>query len=260
MTNIILCGALGRMGRAVTAAAPEHGCRVVAGVDRVALEADFPIVDVDSIDRITASANVIVDFSHHTAVEKLIPYAKKMRIPIVIATTGHDEEELNAINKLSKSVPVFYSRNMSLGVNLMISLCRNAAAALGESFDIEIIEKHHNKKLDAPSGTALMIAEAIREVRANAEYVYDRSREMRSRGKSEIGIQTIRGGNIIGEHEVMFCGSCEVITVSHSAISRELFAEGALRAATFISNKEKGLYSMKELLLEAGNKTAIGVK
>ena len=254
MTDIILCGAAGRMGKAVAAAAAEHNCRIVAGVDLIPSNAEFPIVT--NIDDITVKANVIVDFSHHTAVEKLAPYAKKTHTPIVIATTGHNEDELNIINKLARSVPVFYSRNMSLGVNLLISLCKNAAMVLGEKFDVEIIEKHHNNKLDAPSGTALMIAEAIKEVRGGAEYVYDRSKERHKREQKEIGIQSIRGGSIIGEHEVMFCGNDEVITISHSASSRELFAEGALRAAEFLVSKQKGIFTMKELLLEAGRDTA----
>ncbi|HAN20715.1 MAG TPA: 4-hydroxy-tetrahydrodipicolinate reductase [Clostridiales bacterium] len=258
MTDIILCGAAGRMGRAVAAAAAMYDCRIVAGVDRIPANAEFPIVT--DIDEITIHADVILDFSHHTAVEKLIPYAKKMHIPLVVATTGHNEDELNSLNKLAKNVPVFLSRNMSLGVNLLISLCRNAASVLGENYDIEIIEKHHNKKLDAPSGTALMLAEAIKEVRTDSEYVYDRTKERHERDKKEIGIQAIRGGNIIGEHEVMFCGNNDVITISHSASSRELFAEGGLRAAAFLKTKQKGLYSMKELLLEASGKTAIGVK
>ncbi len=253
MTDIILCGASGRMGKAVAAYAGENDCRVVAGVDLNASEAEFPIVK--SINDVEVRADVVIDFSHHTAVEQLIPYAKKTHIPLVIATTGHNEEELNGINKLSKSVPVFYSRNMSLGVNLLINICKNAAAALGSSFDIEIIEKHHNRKLDAPSGTALMIAEAIKEVRSGAEYVYDRTRDMQPRQKNEIGIQAVRGGNIIGEHEVLFCGNSEVLSVSHSASSRELFAEGALRAAAYIKSKQKGLYSMKELLLEVSGGT-----
>lgn len=257
MTDIILCGAAGRMGRAVAATAPERGCRIVAGVDISPSEAGFPMFK--SIDEVNIGASVIVDFSHHTAVEKLLPYAKKNHIPLVIATTGHNEEELNAINKLAKTMPVFYSRNMSLGVNLLLNLCRNAATILGDSFDIEIIEKHHNKKLDAPSGTALMIAEAIKEVRSDAEYVYDRTNKLRSRERSEIGIQAIRGGNIIGEHEVMFCGDSEVITISHSASSRELFVEGALRAAAYITTKQKGLYSMRELMLEASGKSVITV-
>lgn len=254
MTDIILCGAAGRMGRAVAAAAPEHNCRIVAGVDLIPSHTDFPIVT--DIDDITVKASVIIDFSHHTAIEKLAPYAKKTHTPIVIATTGHNEEELNIINKLARSVPVFYSRNMSLGVNLLINLCKNAAMVLGDKFDVEIIEKHHNKKLDAPSGTALMIAEAIKEVRGGAEYVYDRSKERHQREQKEIGIQSIRGGNIIGEHEVMFCGNDEIITISHSATSRELFAEGALRAAAFVATKQKGFFTMKEFLQEAGRDAA----
>lgn len=255
MIDIILCGAAGRMGKAVAAEAASHDCRIVAGVDRAecipTMNCAFPLVTIDTIDEITLHADVIVDFSHHTAVEKLVPFAKKRKIPLVVATTGHNEEEIAQLQKLSDTSPVFYSRNMSLGVNLLISLCKNAAQVLGDNYDIEIIEKHHNKKLDAPSGTALMIADALKEVRSEAEYVYDRTQELHSREKKEIGIQSIRGGNIIGEHEVLFCGKDEVVTISHSASSRELFVEGALRAAEFMTTKKKGMYSMKELLKEA---------
>ena len=253
MTEIILCGAAGRMGRAVTAAAAANNCKIVAGVERAecipSSAGDFNIVS--NIVEITVHADVIVDFSHHSAVDQLIPYAKKNHIPLVIATTGHNEEELSRLHKLSATVPVFYSRNMSLGINLLLNLCKKAASILGEDYDVEIIEKHHNQKLDAPSGTALMLAEAIKKVRGESEFIFDRTTEHRLRRKNEIGIQSVRGGNIIGEHEVMFCGNNEVITLSHSASNRELLADGALRAAAFIKTKKKGMYSMKELLDES---------
>ena len=151
------------------------------------------------------------------------------------------------MKEASKAVPVFFSRNMSLGINLLIALCRRAAATLGDAFDIEIIEKHHNQKLDAPSGTALMIADAISEEKEHP-YVYDRHAERRARARGEIGLHAVRGGTIVGEHEVMFCGKDEIITLSHSAASREVFATGALRAAHFMTGKPAGLYNMDHVV------------
>ena len=246
MLNIMLCGCGGRMGAAVIAAAKEAGDRIVAGVDiNPAADSPFPIFT--SPDEFQGRADVIVDFSHHSALQGLLAYATKNGTPIVVCTTGHTEEELAAMKEASKAVPVFFSRNMSLGINLLIALCRRAAATLGNAFDIEIIEKHHNQKLDAPSGTALMIADAISEEKEHP-YVYDRHAERRARAKGEIGLHAVRGGTIVGEHEVMFCGKDEVITLSHSAASREVFATGALRAAHFMTGKPAGLYNMDDVV------------
>ena len=246
MLNIMLCGCGGRMGAAVIAAAKEAGDRIVAGVDiNPASDSPFPIFT--SPDEIQGRAEVIVDFSHHSALQGLLDYATKSRTPIVVCTTGHTEDELAAMKTASQAVPVFFSRNMSLGINLLIALCRRAATALGDAFDIEIIEKHHNQKLDAPSGTALMIADAISEEKERP-YVYDRHAERRARAKGEIGLHAGRGGTIVGEHEVMFCGKDEVITLSHSAASREVFATGALRAAHFMAGKPAGLYNMDHVV------------
>jgi 4-hydroxy-tetrahydrodipicolinate reductase len=246
MLNIMLCGCGGRMGAAVIAAAKEAGDRIVAGVDiNPASDSPFPIFT--SPDEFQGRADVIVDFSHHSALQGLLAYATKNGTPIVVCTTGHTEEELAAMKEASKAVPVFFSRNMSLGINLLIALCRRAATALGDAFDIEIIEKHHNQKLDAPSGTALMIADAISEEKEHL-YVYDRHAERRARAKGEIGLHAVRGGTIVGEHEVMFCGKDEVITLSHSAASREVFATGALRAAHFMVGKPAGLYNMDHVV------------
>ncbi|MBO5354763.1 MAG: 4-hydroxy-tetrahydrodipicolinate reductase [Clostridia bacterium] len=246
MLNIMLCGCGGRMGAAVIAAAKEAGDRIVAGVDiNPAADSPFPIFT--SPDEFQGRADVIVDFSHHSALQGLLAYATKNATPIVVCTTGHTEEELAAMKEAATTVPVFFSRNMSLGINLLIALCRRAAATLGDAFDIEIIEKHHNQKLDAPSGTALMIADAISEEKEHP-YVYDRHAERRARAKGEIGLHAVRGGTIVGEHEVMFCGKDEVITLSHSAASREVFATGALRAAHFMTGKPAGLYNMDHVV------------
>lgn len=246
MLNIMLCGCGGRMGAAVITAANEAGDRIVAGVDiNPAADSPFPIFTTP--EEFTGKADVIVDFSHHSALPGLLDYAIRTGTPLVVCTTGHTEEEMSAMKAASEKVGIFFSRNMSLGINLLISLCRRAAAALGADFDIEIIEKHHNKKLDAPSGTALMIADAIGENKDHP-YVYDRHAVRRQRERGEIGLHSVRGGTIVGEHEVMFCGKDEVITLSHSAASREVFAAGALRAAHFMVDKPAGFYNMDHVV------------
>ena len=246
MLNIMLCGCGGRMGAAVIAAAKEAGDRIVAGVDvNPATDSPFPVFTTP--DEFGGKADVIVDFSHHSALTGLLEYATRTGTPLVVCTTGHTDEETAAMRAASERVAVFFSRNMSLGINLLIALCRRAAATLGTDFDVEIIEKHHNKKLDAPSGTALMIADAISEGEEHP-YVYDRHAERRQRAKGEIGLHAVRGGTIVGEHEVLFCGKDEVITLSHSAASREVFATGALRAARFMVGKASGFYSMDDVV------------
>jgi 4-hydroxy-tetrahydrodipicolinate reductase len=208
---------------------------------------DFPVYV--SAEDFTGKCDVIVDFSFHTATEGLLNYAVKNNLPIVIATTGHTEEETALIKKAAETVPVFYSRNMSLGINLLIALANKACKSLGSAFDIEIIEKHHNQKLDAPSGTALMIADALKDTRdIETEYIYNRQPVKQKRQKNEIGIHAVRGGTIVGEHEVIFAGKDEVITLSHSAASRDVFAEGAVRAAQFIVGKTPALYDMNDIV------------
>ncbi len=246
MLNILLCGCGGRMGAAVAAAATAAGDRIAAGID-VCPVAASPYPVFTSPEEFTGHADVMIDFSHHSALAGLLAYATRTGTPLVVCTTGHTEEELEMMKKASEKVAVFFSRNMSLGINLLISLCRRAAATLGEDFDIEIIEKHHNQKLDAPSGTALMIADALC---ADAEhpYVYDRHAVRKKRERGEIGLHAVRGGNIVGEHEVMFCGQNEIVTLSHSAASREVFATGALRAARFMQGKGPGFYNMDDVI------------
>ena len=251
MLNIMLCGCGGRMGAALTAAAQAAGDRVVAGVDvNPAADSTYPVFT--SPDEFTGHADVIVDFSHHSALSSLLAYAKRTATPIVVCTTGHSEEQLLEMKAAAKEIPVFFSRNMSLGINLLMALCRRAAATLGLDFDVEIIEKHHNKKLDAPSGTALMLADCIKETDESAPrtYVYDRQKERRARARGEIGIHAVRGGTIVGEHDVLFAGKDEVITLSHSAASREVFATGAMRAAHFMKGKPAGFYNMDDVLNE----------
>ena len=248
MIKILLSGAHGRMGKAVLAATESTSGRleVISGVDIADGNSTFPVYH--DINLTVEKPDVIIDFSHHTSLPSIMEYAVKHNIPAVIATTGHTEEESAIMKKSAEHIPVFFSRNMSLGVNLLIALCKKASEILGEDFDIEIIEKHHHNKLDAPSGTALMIADAISETRAESEYIYDRHSVRKKRETKEIGIHAVRGGSIIGEHEVIFAGKDELITLSHSAASRELFATGALKAAEFIVGKSAGLYDMNSMV------------
>ena len=249
MTNIILCGCGGRMGMAITAAA-QNEYNVIAGVDinasALSAACSFPVYE--KISDFSGKADAIVDFSHHSALPALLEYAKRTHTPLVIATTGHTDEELALMKAASEEIAIFHSGNFSIGINLIISLAKQAAKTLGMDFDVEIIEKHHNKKLDAPSGTALMLANAVAEERAESEYVYDRHSVRKAREPREIGIHSVRGGTIVGEHEIIFAGTNEIVTVSHSAASREIFATGALRAADYISKKSTGLFNMNDLI------------
>ncbi len=249
MVNIIISGINGRMGKAI-----EEMCkassrfRIVAGLDiNLGIPHEFPTVsDVNELD---CSADAIIDFSHHSASKALCDYAVKTSTPVIFCTTGYTDEELEYIKLTSQKVAVFRSGNMSLGINLLIELSKKAAEIL-DGFDIEIIEQHHNQKLDAPSGTALMIADGIKSVKQDSEYVYDRTNVRRKRDEHEIGIHSVRGGSIVGEHEVLFAGRNENITLRHSALSREVFADGALKAAEFIKGKGAGMYNMTSVLSE----------
>ena len=248
MIKVILSGCGGRMGKAVAAAVGSE-VRIVAGVDINAASidaSDFPIYE--SITEFSDKADVIVDFSHHSALPSLLDYAKATKTPVVVATTGHTDEELALMREAASEVAIFHSGNFSIGINLIINLAKQAARTLGADFDIEIIEKHHNKKLDAPSGTALMIANAVADEREESEYIYDRHSVRKAREPKEIGIHSVRGGSIVGEHEVIFAGANEVVSISHSAASREIFANGALRAAIYLAGKSAGLYSMTDLI------------
>lgn len=253
MIKILFCGINGRMGRATEELISsieqyKDKLSLCAGVDVADTgEHSFPVYR--SIFDCAEKPDVIIDFSHHSAVKDICAYAVEKGVPAVICTTGHDENEKEIMKDASKHVPVFYSRNMSLGINLLMQLTKKAARMLGDSFDIEIVEAHHNKKLDAPSGTALMLADAASKgLDYDPEYVYERQSVRKARDKNEIGIHSIRGGNIVGEHSVIFAGSNEVITLSHSASSRSVFAAGALKAAEFIADKPAGLYDMGDVV------------
>lgn len=249
MTKILLSGANGNMGQAVVrAVAKNDRVEVVAGYDiNTESRNDFPVYN--NLDGIQESPEVIIDFSHPSLLDGLLNYAIEKKIAAVICTTGLSKEQIARIEKTAQIIPVFFSANMSLGVNLLIDLVCRASKILEDNFDIEIVEKHHNQKLDAPSGTALAIADAIADtVSYHPEYTYDRHSVRKKRGKQEIGIHAVRGGTIVGEHSVIFAGTDEVIEINHAAHSKEVFAVGAVRAAEFMRNIAPGLYSMKDLI------------
>lgn len=249
MLKILFCGASGRMGRATAELVKNDGeLSICAGVD-LSSDGTLPFPIYQKISDVKESPDVIVDFSNHALLPGILDYAVKKCIPAVICTTGHTEGELAAMEAAAQRIPIFYSRNMSLGINLLTELAKKAAEVLGVDYNIEIVEAHHNKKLDAPSGTALMLADAIKDAALpDAEYVYDRHDVRRVRGEREIGIHSIRAGSIVGEHQVIFGGDEEVITLSHSALSRSVFASGALRAARFIMDKPCGIYDMGDIV------------
>ena len=238
------------MGRVIQQLVAERtDCTIAAGVDLFAdSAAAFPAYT--NIADVQEEADVIIDFSHPSLLTPILSYAaQKGGIPAVLCTTGYSAEQVEALKTAAQTQPVFYSRNMSLGINLLIELSKKAAKVLGDLFDIEIIEKHHNQKIDAPSGTALMLADAIASVRdGETQYVYDRHAQRKKREKSEIGLHAVRGGTIVGEHEVVFAGNHEVITLSHSAQSKELFATGAVNAAVYMCGKGPGLYDMSDMI------------
>ena len=249
MTDIILCGANGRMGKFITEAVSKRDdMRIVAGVDlNTESAAGFPVFA--TINEVLVPADVIVDFSNPALLDSILDYVKEKNIPAVLATTGYSAEATAKIKKAAELSPIFFTFNMSLGVNLLVSLSKKAAEVLGDNFDVEIVEKHHNQKLDAPSGTAVMLANAINEVYGNEmTYEFDRHSKREKRPQKQIGIHSIRGGNIVGEHDVIFAGHDEVITLSHHASSREVFALGAVKAALFMKGKAPGLYDMNDVI------------
>ena len=250
MINILLCGANGTMGNAVRRIAENDDfANIVAGYDINTTSSAFPVYD--NLDKVSEKIDCIIDFSHPALVDSILDYARSKKIPAVICTTGLSKDQISKIEFYSKDTPIFFSANMSIGVNLIIDLVKKASKVLEDNFDIEIIEKHHNQKLDAPSGTALAIADAISDtVSYNPKYMFDRHSVRQKRDKTEIGLHAVRGGNIVGEHTVIFAGNDEVIEIKHSATSKEVFAVGAVRAAIFMKDKGAGLYSMSDLVKE----------
>ncbi len=249
-TRIILCGACGKMGgNVLSLLADDSEAEAVCGVDLYPKEIGIPVYK--SFADVKEEADVIIDFSSADGVAERLEYAKEKGLGIVLASTGFSPADLALIDEYAKTTAIFKTANLSLGVNLMQALCKAAAQVLGDNFDVEIIEKHHNLKKDAPSGTALMLADSVNEAFNNEKtYVDGRSGIVGARDKKEIGMHAVRGGTIVGEHEVMFAGEDEIITISHSARSKRVFAVGAIRAAKFLRGKAAGRYEMKDLLAE----------
>ncbi len=249
-TRIILCGACGKMGgNVLSLLAEDDGAVAVCGVDLYPREIGIPVYT--RFADIQEEADVIVDFSSPVGLAERLEYAKMHKLGIVLAATGFTADDLALVNEYATEIAIFKTANLSLGVNLMQALVKAAAQVLGDNFDVEIIEKHHNLKKDAPSGTALMLANSVNEAfEKKKELVNGREGIVGARTKKEIGMHAVRGGTIVGEHEVMFAGEDEIITISHSARSKRVFAAGAIRAAKFLNGKQTGMYEMKQLLDE----------
>ncbi len=253
MIKIAIQGICGRMGGVlVDMITKRSDCRLVAGVD-IGSAAGLPCPVVSSAEKLSTldeAPDVLIDFSHPGAVEATLEYCTKVGLPYVVCTTGLSEEQKEQVKKASEKSAVFYSANMSLGISLLVNLVQKAVSVL-QGFDVEIVEKHHGNKLDAPSGTAIMLADAANDAAdGRFEYVYDRSPVRQKRGENELGISAVRGGSIVGEHDVLFCGQDEVITLSHTAYSRNVFAAGAVTAALYVAGKGPGLYDMHRMLEE----------
>lgn len=251
MTNIIMLGCNGRMGQMITdIVRQDENAQIVAGIDIVDnRDNGYPVFK--SITDCNVEADAIIDFSSANEFEVRMDYAVEKQIPIIVCSTGLSEEQLAYMNQASEKVAVLKSANMSLGVNLLIKLVKEAAQKLAaDGFDVEIVEKHHNQKLDAPSGTALALADSINDAMdGQYEYIYDRSQVRQKRDKKELGISAVRGGSIVGEHDVIFAGTDEVVTFSHTAYSRAVFAKGSVTAAKYIKGKGPGMYDMADVLM-----------
>ena len=253
MISVIINGICGQMGRAVYAAiqAQSGAFSAVAGVDPFDCTTTFACPVYKTLDEVQETADVIIDFSIPATTPEILRYALEKKTPVVIGTTGLGERELKLLRSASDRIPVFQTGNMSLGVNLQVELVQLAASTLGASFDVEIIETHHRKKVDSPSGTALMLANAVASISPeDEEFVYGRHEKNKRRTDNEIGIHSVRGGTVVGEHQVQFIGNDEIIEISHRAFSKQVFAQGALRAARFLASKQSGLYNMKNVFSE----------
>ena len=246
MLKVIVNGCSGKMGRVLSKCVmDDYDLELICGVSLDNTD-DLNFKTYSNFNDITEEADVVIDFSHHSALDSVLNYCLKTKTPLVIATTGYNNEELEKIYDASKTIPLLHSYNMSLGVNVLLRLVKEASKILN-TFDIEVIEKHHNKKVDAPSGTAIMIANAIKEVLPNIENNYGRYGRNTKRNKNEIGIHAIRGGTIVGEHNVIFAGHDEVIEIKHTAQSKDIFAKGSIVAAKFIVNQNPGYYNMDDI-------------
>lgn len=250
MVNIIMHGCNGRMGQFITKLVKEDAdCQIVAGIDPFdGIANDYPVFP--SIDKCDVKADVVIDFASKESIDILLEYCQTNNLPVVLCTTGLDAIQLKKVDDATKVIPVLKSANMSLGVNLLLKLLKDATKVLSPAgYDIEIVEKHHNQKKDAPSGTALALADSINEAADNQyTYVYDRSERLAKRDSKELGISAVRGGTIVGEHDVIFAGEDEVITFEHTAYSRAIFAKGAIAAAKFLKGQKPGRYDMQDVI------------
>lgn len=243
-------GCNGKMGQVITGLVKEDAeIEFVAGVDAyTGIANDYPVFE--SIEKCDIEADVVIDFSNAGAVDKLLDYCADKKLPVVLCTTGLSQEQLFKVEETAKKTAVLKSANMSLGINLLLKLVRDAAKVLaGAGFDIELVERHHNQKVDAPSGTALALADSINEAMDNEyTYVYDRSQRREKRDKKEMGLSAVRGGTIVGEHEIIFAGPDEVIELKHTAYSKAVFGKGAVEAAKFLAGKPAGRYDMSDVI------------
>lgn len=248
MIKILLVGCNGKMGHMISSVAQKsENLKIEAGID-MKTYSDFGYPVYTNINDVKETVDVILDFSRPTSLDSITAYAISKNIPIVLCTTGYSDEQTSYIKDLRNQIPVFFSANMSIGINIVNNILKSISQKLYEDFDIEIIEKHHNQKVDAPSGTALLLANTIKDS-IDSETIFVKGRDgIAKREHNEIGIHAIRGGSIVGDHEVIFAGQGEVIEIKHSAISREVFALGALKACQFVYNKPKGLYSMDDVV------------
>ena len=250
MVKVIMHGCNGRMGQVITDLAKEDAdIEIVAGIDVIDNKDNgYPVfTDINDCD---VEADVVIDFTNSKAVDNLLAYCEEKKLPVVLCSTGLSEEQVEKVSKVSSNIPVLRSGNMSVGINTLIKILETVSKPLKEAgFDIEIVEKHHNQKLDAPSGTAMMLADAVNnELGGDMEYVYDRSSRRSIRPEKEIGISAVRGGTIVGDHDVIFAGKDEVVQITHRAYSRAIFAKGALSAAKFLKGKTSGLYNMSDVI------------
>lgn len=245
MIKVLVHGASGKMGGHVIEALKKcDDMELFCGVDVMA-KGDEPFVCYNSFDKVEGKPDVIIDFSFHTLVKSVLDYGTKNNVPVIVATTALNDEEKNAVSVAANKIPVFLAYNMSFGIALLCDFAKKAAQAFPDA-DIEIVEAHHNRKVDAPSGTAVMLANSIKEVRPEAEYVYGRGGEAK-RSKNEIGIHALRMANIVGEHEVYITTDSQQLVLRHNAYDRSLFADGAVKAARFMIGQKEGLYTMRDM-------------
>ncbi|GFN34424.1 4-hydroxy-tetrahydrodipicolinate reductase [Tepidimicrobium xylanilyticum] len=249
MIKTIIYGVNGKMGQILNKQLlNEKDMEIVAGIDRSMLDVKRTYPIYNSLYEYKGEVDVIIDFSHPSYLEQIIDYSLDRRVPLVIATTGFSEEQFRKIKMASEYIPILYSSNMSLGINILTRILSQIVKILNRDFDIEIIEKHHNKKTDAPSGTAYLLADIINETLGNSKrYIYGREGNNSKRENNEIGIHSIRGGTIPGEHTIIFAGSDEIIELKHTALSKKIYAQGAIKAARFIVKAKKGFYTMDDI-------------